>query len=576
MLKNFLNILLLLFCVSQATGQGDFRLELIRTDPENGRVEYRKKYRDAHTRDLAVADIITRLHNKAYLEARCDSIRGDSSLKRAYVYKGPRYYFGKLRTREDDHINDKAISPSALRTSSSGFTLASRDALLLNLLQKYENRGYPFARVWLDSIVNREYQIDALVMVSKGPVITVDSLIPRGTLKISRAYINRYLGIRPGSLYDESKIRKIAKRLEDIPFASVSRPYEVAFWEDYAKVFLYLDKKKASSFSGIIAVAPSSQSTGKLMINGDVKLRLLNSFAQGELIDLNWRSLEKGTQDLRLQLSYPFLLSTPLGLDYTFTLYKKDTSFLSLDHRIGIRYQYRGSSYLQVFAHLFDSDIIKAAGLEYVTVLPEFADISKDLFGLAFHHEALDYRMNPRKGLNLDLNVSAGLKTIKRNDRIPSVLYDSIDLKTSQFQGILNAEVYIPLFRRQTLLTGIQAGYLWNELLFENELFRIGGLKSLRGFDEESIKAGLYSVLLIEYRYLFERNSYLALFWNGAYVEKNTISSYSHDLPYGLGAGVSFDTRLGIFSLYYALGSSDGNPLLFKQSKIHFGITAVF
>lgn len=66
------------------------------------------------------------------------------------------------------------------------------------------------------------------------------------------------------------------------------------------------------------------------------------------------------------------------------------------------------------------------------------------------------------------------------------------------------------------------------------------------------------------------------MFFDGAAYERNTNSGYLNDTPYGFGAGVNFETRAGIFSLSYALGSRDGIPLQFKTAKIHFGITAKF
>jgi hemolysin activation/secretion protein len=140
----------------------------------------------------------------------------------------------------------------------------------------------------------------------------------------------------------------------------------------------------------------------------------------------------------------------------------------------------------------------------------------------------------------------------------------------------LEAAGFIPLFRNSALMVRNQSGFLENENLFENELFRIGGLKTLRGFDEESITASIFTIFTLEFRYLFDLNSYFNIFFDGAFYERNTNSGYFNDTPYGIGAGVNFETRAGIFSLSYAMGSRDGEPLQFKAAKIHFGLTARF
>lgn len=111
---------------------------------------------------------------------------------------------------------------------------------------------------------------------------------------------------------------------------------------------------------------------------------------------------------------------------------------------------------------------------------------------------------------------------------------------------------------------------------FQNELFRIGGLKSLRGFDEESIHATGFAIFTLEYRYLLEENSYLYLFGEGAYVENVSRNISEYDTPYGFGAGISFQIKAGIFSLSYALGSQKQNPIDVKGGKVHFGIVNYF
>jgi outer membrane protein assembly factor BamA len=323
-------------------------------------------------------------------------------------------------------------------------------------------------------------------------------------------------------------------------------------------------------------VLPNNRVPGKVLINGDVKLHLLNSFAQGELIDLNWRSLEKATQNLKVHLNYPYLFTTPFGLDYELYLYKKDTSYLTLKNKIGLQFIFSSLNYIQLYADIFNSNIIRASGLENITVLPDFADIRRTLYGLELHSENLDYRMNPRRGYRVHANAAGGLKQIKKNDKINPILYDSIKLRTGQVQSGVDLSWFIPLFHKHTVLLGFNGGYIWNEKLFDNELFRLGGLNSLRGFDEESLNASLYGMLLVEYRFLFERNSFLSLFWNGAYLERKTLNNFSTDRPYGFGAGISFETKIGIFILYYALGSQYGNAIDLKQSKIHFGINTFF
>jgi hypothetical protein len=48
------------------------------------------------------------------------------------------------------------------------------------------------------------------------------------------------------------------------------------------------------------------------------------------------------------------------------------------------------------------------------------------------------------------------------------------------------------------------------------------------------------------------------------------------DRPLSFGAGISFETKAGIFNLTYALGKQLNNPIILRAAKIHFGIVSLF
>ena len=75
---------------------------------------------------------------------------------------------------------------------------------------------------------------------------------------------------------------------------------------------------------------------------------------------------------------------------------------------------------------------------------------------------------------------------------------------------------------------------------------------------------------------ILEQNSYLYVFGDGAWYENNNVSQYVKDTPYGFGAGISFETKAGIFSISYALGKQFNNPIQLRSGKIHFGIVNYF
>jgi hemolysin activation/secretion protein len=109
-----------------------------------------------------------------------------------------------------------------------------------------------------------------------------------------------------------------------------------------------------------------------------------------------------------------------------------------------------------------------------------------------------------------------------------------------------------------------------------NELFRIGGMNSLQGFDDLSIRASSYGIALWELRFLMAKIAYINAFFNGAWYEQKIKNNNMHDFPFGFGLGITFTTKAGLFYLSYALGRQLDNPISFKTGKIHFGLAVQF
>jgi outer membrane translocation and assembly module TamA len=105
---------------------------------------------------------------------------------------------------------------------------------------------------------------------------------------------------------------------------------------------------------------------------------------------------------------------------------------------------------------------------------------------------------------------------------------------------------------------------------------RIGGSRLLRGFDEQSIFASAYNITTFEYRMMILRNSYFFVFIDAAYVHRKFNNTIFQDFPFGFGAGITFETKIGIFGLTYALGQQKDKKVDFRSSKLHFGYVATF
>jgi len=115
---------------------------------------------------------------------------------------------------------------------------------------------------------------------------------------------------------------------------------------------------------------------------------------------------------------------------------------------------------------------------------------------------------------------------------------------------------------------------LFSDNILTNELYRIGGVNSIRGFNEESIFASTYSYFNIEYRFNTNYSSYLYSITDIGYID-NEITNNSSQI-YSLGLGYAFTTKLGILNLSYAIGKFSNQTFDFNNSRFHIKIISFF
>jgi len=107
-----------------------------------------------------------------------------------------------------------------------------------------------------------------------------------------------------------------------------------------------------------------------------------------------------------------------------------------------------------------------------------------------------------------------------------------------------------------------------------NELYRFGGINSIRGFNENSIDASLFSIINTEYRYQFNDGIYVHSIIDLGYFENETISIKQNLYSFGFGLGLN--TKAGLFKFNVANGNAQDSDFSFSNTKIHISISSKF
>jgi outer membrane protein assembly factor BamA len=460
------------------------------------------------------------------------------------------------------------------------------------LLDYFENTGYPFAAVLLDSMRWIDDNLHAVVKVEPGVVYPLDSIHVEGKAKISSLYLQNFLRFTKGTVYNRQVLNNLNSRLAEMQFIEQSSPWQLNMLPAGGVLNLYLQPKRVNQINVLVGLAPSNAQleNNKLLLTGEANINLKNALGAGETIGINWQQLQVRAPRINLLFQYPYIFHSAFGLDAGFELFKKDSQWVNVIGRVGVVYDLdsRQSTRIMLQSQQTNVTFTDTNSVKQNRQLPDIIDVSSINVGIDYTYNNTNYRYNPRRGWDILLQSSIGTKKIKRNNEISKLkdpanpgfnygsLYDSITASSYRVRLRAMANRYFPLGRQAAFKAGLQGGWFISPDIFRNELFQIGGNKLLRGFDEESIYADVFSVATAEFRYLLGTNSYFFGFTDGGYAHYRQREFQLSNTYIGFGAGLAFETGNSVFNITYAAGKRNDLPLNLRQSKIHLGFVNFF
>ncbi len=595
-----ISVLVVLLLCNSASAQNTYNLIINGVDKDSATIIENTGIQTQFTSrfhcEAYVNELSDLLQSKGYVTASIDSIKYQASNAIIHLFLGEAYQWAFLDAK---YIQPKILDAIAWREkvfTKTPMNFKRVEQWQDRILNYLENNGYPFAKVYLDSIQLNGDKISALIRLKEGPLYKIDSLRVYGDAKISNNYLQRYLEIPNGSTYSKEKLQRISKKINELSYVEEERPADLTRLATGSVINLYLKQKKSSQINFLIGFLPNNDqlSSKKLLITGEGNLNLRNALGSGETIGLNFQALQVSSQRLNFNYQQPYIFRSPFGLDLNFDIFRKDSSFVNINFQFGAQYVLNntqaGKVFLQRFQTIVSQGSINSPAIIQNKRLPEAADVSSTGIGLDYEFNNTDYRFNPKRGNEIKVLTVVGTKKIKKNNEIldlkdptdPSYdfdrLYDTVKLKTYQFRIRTIASRYFPLGKISTLKASVNAGLFQSGNIFRNELFQIGGYKLLRGFDEESQYLSQYAIATLEYRllYLAGQNSYFYVFTDGGWGGDGSKSQKINYSYFGTGLGLAFETKAGIFNLAWAIGKRNDTELNLRQSKIHFGFVNYF
>ncbi|WP_296316931.1 POTRA domain-containing protein [Winogradskyella sp. UBA3174] len=557
--KRFI-LLLIFICSNQITAQS-LNLKITAENEERTKtidsLGYNSLFDNYNNLESEVNDLAKQLARFGYIDTTIERItKKNDTLFNAELFLGEK--INSIRIYYDSDFDPELLNFITHSKNENSFELeiSSLENILNELNSKIAEQGDPFSSLQLVNISKFSPNlISADLKIVSNQKRRIDKIIVKGYENFPKSYIKRFLKLRTGKSFNLNAIKEKVELLEDLRFARTIKDPEVLFTKDSTTLYLYVEKTRTNNFDGFLGFG-TNENTNKIEFDGYLDLRLINNLNFGETLNLFYKSDEIDQQTFRVDTDLPYLFGSPIGLEVGLQLFRKDSTFSTANQYAKINYQINSR-------HTFGIGITSISStnlLENDTAI--LNDYTTNYYTLNYNY-IKPQPYDPLFPINFWFDLSTGF-----GDRTNDL--------GSQKQNLFTLDTYkiFNLNNKNSIYTRLNGSILNSDDYLDNELFRFGGINSIRGFEENSLVANLYGVINTEYRYRLSNSIYVHSVLDAAYFE-NQITNSKQKL-FGFGFGLGLITNAGLFRLNYSSGKTENRQFKLSDSKIHLSLTATF
>ncbi|TPG40026.1 hypothetical protein [Flavobacterium pectinovorum] len=409
-----------------------------------------------------------------------------------------------------------------------------------------EKRGFALSKIKLENIQRENSIIYADLNFKSEKKRAINSIIlnqengsnqnyfPKEHLKqLNKKYLNK--------TFNQETVKELYNDINSYEFITQTKYPQILFTNDSTKIYTYIEKRKANTFDGYIGF--SNNENKKTTLNGYLDIALLNTLHAGEQFSLYWKSDGNQQRTFNTKIEIPYIFQSSLGLKAQLNIFKQDSTFqntktsidlgylLNYNTKIYFGYQATESSDIQNTNNLTISDYKNS----YTTSTFEYkkSDTENILF--------------PKKAF-VNFIIGYGKRSTNNDPKTAD--------SSPQFYTNSNLSYNFEINKKNYIYINPQIFYLKSKNYITNELFRFGGINSIRGFSENSLQANFTAMLLTEYRYIVSTNLYINSIIDYAIYQdltKNLNPKKINNLT-GIGIGATIQTSGGLLRINLANG----------------------
>lgn len=516
-------------------------------------IGYSKKHSNAKSIVEEANSLSEKLKRFGFLENEIQENKKQNDSTFLFKFRlGQRTRFIHIYLGKDSELRKLGIVESPGDTLK--LPLGETENFLNTTLNSLERKGYSLARLQLINLKKQKNILLADLNFQTEKQRQVNDIVINGYEKFPEGHKKEIRRRYRNKVFNQQNLKNIHEDFNQFQFVTQTKYPEILFMNDTTKVYVYLEKSKPNRFDGFIGFGNDDK--GDLKINGYLDLLLVNSLNVGERFNLYWKSDGNDQKTFNANIELPYIFKSPLGIKAQLNIFKQDSTFQNTQTAIDLGYYFNYNTRLYVGYQSTESNDIQNLNS---STLKDFdnAFITSNFEYTRFKND--DFLFPDKTSLNIKAGVGSRNSEASKN----SQFFTNIDLRHNLY---LNDKNIIAL-RSQNFL-------LQSDSYITNELFRFGGINSIRGFNENSLQANLYSSILTEYRYVLAPTIYIHSIIDFGYYQDKTTDNDGNLL--GLGFGFGLLTKNGLFNIVYANGSTGNQQIKLSNSIVHISFKAKF
>lgn len=463
----------------------------------------------------SIEKLLNLYKDNGFIQARV-IVQGDTLI----IREGTCFIVGNIKLQGNKSFTEDEILLGFKTKKGKIFNESEFEEDMDNLLTRYENIGHPFAKIEPFDFTLDSAKVNFGLKINEGPLVKIVEIEVEGNTITKDYVITRELRLNKGDIFSQKNIEDGKKRIEKLGFLSVEN-VELRGWPgDPEKVVIVIKVKEnpTNQFLGILGYR-------KGRVSGLLDIKIPNLLGTGRSITFRLEKPLPSTPSLNLSYKEPWILGFPIN------------AVLEIYNRTE-------PNILTKVATTLDAPILTYLSMQT---------------GLTFRKALLHEECKGFLGVHFDTRNP----TLFTRKGIRFVLGSEYDL-----QGLtrikINIDNFIPLSAKYGLFFSINGGEIMEDTGFVYDEFRIGGAKTLRGYDEEEFHGTRVVWTNFECSRLLGEKTSAFIFQDIGYINKVWKMGY--------GLGITAESKIGVIKLTYGLAK--GRSL--SEGKIHIEMISTF